>query len=233
MLYIDFLTDLWTTSPSFFVGFAAFIVAWRSLIANSRSTKVKNSIDFESSYKHKESIKQSSNHVLKLITTVDNLPENLFKIAITVDRSYINNDYDHINDFLNEWERCANGVYYGVYDEKFLYGTYATTVIESFKRLLPFVIMRQGDKRDRVYIKLAWLALKWTVRRNKENGFETSPLLLNALDHLQMHHDRIYSKRHKRIFLFIWHKLTFQPTPRECLKVARINLFDYICSELT
>lgn len=227
------LIRLWENYPVFYVAFSALVVAVLNLQASSRTSKVKNSLDFETSYKHKDHIKKVSDEVLKILkSTASNaeLTEKLFKIAILEGREDEsgNGDYLNINDFLNEWERCANGIYYGVYDEKFLYGTYASTVTVAVTKLLPFILIRQSGNRERVYIKICWLALRWHLQREKEKGTTCHPKLLRAYDALSIHHHRIYSKSYMHLYYAIAHTITKRPTPRYLLLEARKSLIEYV-----
>ncbi|EKF9473111.1 DUF4760 domain-containing protein [Vibrio cholerae] len=224
---------LWDKNPVFYVAFSALVVAVLNLLASSRTSKVKNSLDFETSYKHKEPIKKASDEVLKILKSTNSdaeLIDKLFKIAILEGREDDNGNsaYLNINDFLNEWERCANGIYYGVYDEKFLYGTYAGTVTVAVTKLLPFILMRQGGNRERVYIKICWLALRWHIQRDKEKGTISHPKLVRAYSSLSLHHNRIYSKSYMHRCYAIINMITKQSTPKDLLLEARKSLIEYV-----
>lgn len=225
------LTRIWKAYPMFYVAFAAFLVAWKTLLTNAKATKIKNSIDFESSYKHKDSIKKSSDKVLELITShenTDELNQKLFEISIKQDRTVADSDYIHINDFLNEWERCANGVYYGVYDEKFLYGTYAGTLTTAFMKLLPFILMRQGGTRERVYIKTEWLALKWIINQHKEKGLLLDTNLEKSYRLLCSHHKAIYGHPIKRTITKYYRTAIRADSPSEELHQCRKLMITYL-----
>lgn len=221
-----------SADPMFWVALAAFLVAWKGLVANVQANRVKNSLDFESTYKHNEASKKSSDEVLHFITAHRKLDlrEKTTELALQGSRKNEDDDsinyYAAINDFLNEWERCANGIYHGVFDEDILYGTYCTTVVEPIKLLLPFIIIRQ-QKRERVYIKLLWLSLRWQIRNMREKGqwVQIPKQIFKAYEYLDEHHRAIYN-RHK-VFRYVY-KFLYRINPSENLKYSRYELCQYI-----
>lgn len=71
--------------------------------------------------------------------------------------------YDSILYVLNSWERCANAVRHKVYDEEFIYSAQGTTLVTTYKALLPLIECRK-DKNKRAYLNVAWLATKWDLK---------------------------------------------------------------------
>lgn len=81
--------------------------------------------------------------------------------------------YSEILSILKKLEWYSNGVYHKLYDENYLFSSYASTLVVNFERTIPFILLQQ-EKQDRAYIKFCWLASKWVLKRKldpKEKGY--------------------------------------------------------------
>ncbi|EKG1878681.1 MULTISPECIES: DUF4760 domain-containing protein [Klebsiella/Raoultella group] len=75
----------------------------------------------------------------------------------------IKDKYDSILYILNSWERCANAIRHKVYDEEFIYSAQGTTLVMTYKALLPLIECRK-DKNKRAFLNVEWLATKWDLK---------------------------------------------------------------------
>lgn len=189
----DITSHIYLTQPTFFatllVGLLAALIALRALRHNVQSAKIKNSLDFESIYKHNSKVVESSLEIKKILKHRLESPiaeHGLEENAHTAEAI-------HISTILNEWERCANGVYHKVYDDSFLYGTYGSTVIFLYTNLQPYIENRQKHN-PRVFTKFCWLALKWRIRRDRDDANKTDATLKAALALLSEHHRHVMKK---------------------------------------
>ncbi|MGX2962145.1 DUF4760 domain-containing protein [Shewanella sp. FeAMO] len=151
-------------NPTATTGIGAAVVAYFSLLSTIRNAVVKNAIDFETTYKHNEKIVNSSLLIKEVVTS-----KNSDEIAeYGLESNFFSEEAKAFTVVFNEWERCANGIYHGVYDEDFLYGIYGTTVLFLYERCKPYIDKRK-DHNPRVYNRFSWLALRWKARRGRED----------------------------------------------------------------
>ncbi len=66
---------------------------------------------------------------------------------------------------LNTWERAANAMLHGLYDEKYLYHAHKSMVLLIGVHLRLY-IRKQQQNNASTYCNLNWLILKWTIRRD-------------------------------------------------------------------
>lgn len=187
---LDILTDILDNHPTVYstliAAFLAAIFAWLALRHNIRASRTKNSLDFESTYKHNAKIVESSLEIKRIVNSY-----NSKKIAdLALERNFLAEDTLHITRVLNEWERCANGVFHNIYDNNFLYGTYASTVLYLYKNLHPFIEQRR-QHNPRVYTKFCWMAIQWQIRRQNDEKSKTDTDLKKALKLLERYHNSL------------------------------------------
>ena len=156
-------------------GFAC--LALRNNILTNRT---KNALDFESKYKHNEKVVEASIEIKKILRS--GTPVELWG----EEKNGFTKEALALSTVMNEWERCANAVYHKVYDNDFLYGTYGSTVIFLFTNLKPYIDKRQGHN-SRVYAKFCWLALRWKIKRDSEEGKKANAHLKEAKKHMDLY----------------------------------------------
>ncbi|MBP3140122.1 DUF4760 domain-containing protein [Aliivibrio fischeri] len=172
-------TDLLSTHPTvystLFAAASAGIFAGLALKHNVKSTRIKNSLDFESTYKHNDKVVSSTLEIKKLLK--DSIKNPVAQWGL--ESNSLTDEANHLSTVMNEWERCANAIYHKVYDDNFLYGTYGSTVIFLFTHLHPYIVTRQ-EHNPRAYTKFCWLAVNWKIRRDNENKIQIDANLLAA-----------------------------------------------------
>ncbi|EJO9909240.1 DUF4760 domain-containing protein [Vibrio parahaemolyticus] len=187
---LEILSDILDNHPTVYSTLSAAILAaifaWLALRHNIHASRTKNSIDFESNYKHNEKIVESSLEIKRMVNTY--YSHQLAELAL--EKNFLHEDTKHINTILNEWERCANGVFHKIYDNNFLFGTYASTVLYLYKNLYPFIEQRRKHN-PRVYTKFCWMAIQWQVRRQKDETGTTDKDLKAALKLLENYHNTL------------------------------------------
>lgn len=185
--FLSFLNSIWDKQPTFYatllVGFIAAFIAVRGLNHNVRAAKMKNSLDFESVYKHNSKVVESSLEIKKILSKRLDYPIENWGL----ESNFQSSEALHISTILNEWERCANGIYHKVYDDDFLYGTYGSTVIFLFTHLQPYITARQKHN-PRAFTRFCWLALNWKIRRDSVSSKESVHKLKKALKLLSEYH---------------------------------------------
>jgi len=163
LAYADVLETIYSKHPTAIVGAIALIVATIGILKQRQTSKEKNSLDFEASYKNNKDIREAWD---TLRTILQQPPNYLLEIAKDRD----NKHRKSIILILNEWERAANAIYHGLYDEEFLYKAYGSTVITLFTNTLPFISYFQ-QKNPRTFISFTKLAVRWQLKRSNENDF--------------------------------------------------------------
>lgn len=66
---------------------------------------------------------------------------------------------------LNVWERAANAMQHGIYDEEYLYHAHKSMVLYLGVHLREYIQARQVENIS-YYSNLNWLILKWAIRRD-------------------------------------------------------------------
>ncbi|EMK7468478.1 TPA: DUF4760 domain-containing protein [Escherichia coli] len=177
-----FLSDIWYSSPTFYPGVAGALIAVISIRNQRKTSREKNSLDFEAAYKRNKDIVEAWSEVLRIYKDRHNFP-----IADWGKEEYSQTDGSKaLKLIFNEWERCANAVNNGLYDERYLYRVYGSTLIFLDVHFEPY--MEECRKRNpRFYRNLKCLALRWRVRRayeDMDNDTKEYKKLLNEAQHL-------------------------------------------------
>lgn len=175
-----FLADIWTASPTFYPGLAGALIAVRSISNQRRTSREKNSLDFEAAYKRNKEVVEAWAEVLRIYKDRTNFP-----IANWGKDEYSQTEGGKaLKIIFNEWERCANAVNNDLYDEKYLYKVYGSTLIFLDVHFEPY--MEECRKRNpRFYRNMKCLALKWRVRRAYEDADNETKEYKKLLDEAQ------------------------------------------------
>lgn len=213
------LEKIYTEHPTAIVGSLALFVASIGILKQRQTSKEKNSLDFEASYKNNKDIRDAWD----ILRTALKQPEGeLLKAAKNKDNEYRKS----IILILNEWERAANAIYHGLYDEEFLYRAYGSIVIKLFIDTLPFIAHFQL-KNPRVFISFTKLAVRWQLKRSDENDFEVLNNLKNSLKDLHLASidlnisSQKSSKESKPHSLLSWRHSLLKAKKREFKKLFR------------
>lgn len=180
--YDSIFEQILVTHPTVYATAIAALLAataaYFTLRHNIRSTRVKNALDFESTYKHNDKVVTSTQAVRAMLRQQAK-PVEFWGL----EENQLTDEAKHLSTVMNEWERCANAIYHKVYDDKFLYGTYGSTVIFLFTHLQPYIEARQKHN-PRVYTKFCWLALCWRIKRDNEDHEDVNQALKESRDAL-------------------------------------------------
>ncbi|MEZ8640916.1 DUF4760 domain-containing protein [Vibrio splendidus] len=182
--FIELFNNHPTVYSTLLAAILAATFAFFTLKHNIRSTRIKNALDFESTYKHNDKVVTSTIEIKKIL-------KNRLIIPVAdwgLEENQLKEEALHLSTVMNEWERCANAIYHKVYDDNFLYGTYGSTVIFLFTHLQPYLKKRQ-EHNPRVYTKFSWLALNWTIRRSMENKEDIEKSLIESRKALKRYLD--------------------------------------------
>lgn len=182
-------SSIWESSPTFYPGAAGALIAVISIRNQRKTSREKNSLDFEAAYKRNKDIVDAWSEVLRIHKDRHNFP-----IADWGKEEYSQTDgAKALKLIFNEWERCANAVNNGLYDERYLYRVYGSTLIFLDVHFEPY--MEECRKRNpRFYRNLKCLALRWRVRRayeDQENDSREYQKLLNEAKRLV---DKLHTK---------------------------------------
>lgn len=220
-------------TPTALTGLLAIIgtlsVAGITIRFNRQQNRLKNSIDFESTFKHNDKVLASAQAVQRLMFTDKDcdLCEIMRTSGCNNPDSKLSDNTKNLSIFFNEWARCANGVANNIYDQDFLYGTYSTTLTVTFTKALPFILERQKE-RPKVYTKVCALAITWIIRYNHERNEPVDKNLTCALKQLNKYHKFIHNTRRKRIRNWLVSKELCEPIDEILyLKKARYLLLAF------
>ena len=75
-------------------------------------------------------------------------------------------EFEAITSILNMWERCANAIRNGIYNEKIIFDVQcraAVLIYETFRPYIKSVQTRASSKR--IFMNYEWLAKKWKLKQ--------------------------------------------------------------------
>ncbi|WP_185922453.1 DUF4760 domain-containing protein [Hafnia paralvei] len=158
------LSGIWEKNPTFYAGILGALIAWSSIRNQKRTSKEKNSLDFEAAYKRNEKVVEAWSEVLRIykdraaVPLADwGKPENAQTEGAKA-----------LKLIFNEWERCANAVHNNLYDNDYLYKVYGSTLIFLDVHFEPYMAECR-KKNPRFYRNMKILALQWRVKRSYED----------------------------------------------------------------
>lgn len=161
------LKHIWQYNPTFFSTIIAAIIAAAIAIISIRkqrqTSKEKNSLDFESSYKRSDKVEDAWQMLLNVLKVRKIIPLEMWGR----DEVRQSKEARALMTVFNEWERCANAIKNGLYDEDFLYSVFGSTVIFLAKEFEPYLAARRTIN-IKFYGNFCWLAEKWMIRRARE-----------------------------------------------------------------
>lgn len=158
------LAHLYDKSPAFYPAAFGAVIAYVSLKNQRKTSREKNSLDFEAAYKRNAEVVEAWSVLLKVHKNRLNFPiENYGK-----QENSQSDEAKALKMIFNEWERCANAVRHNLYDERYLYNVYGSTLIFLDVHFEPY--MAECRKTNsRFYKNMKNLSLKWRVRRSYED----------------------------------------------------------------
>lgn len=161
---IGTISTLWDLSPTFFPAAVGAFIAIVSILAQRKTSREKNSLDFEGSYKRSDTVNDAFDVLVKVYMNKFEVP-----LAFWGDRENSRTEEAKaLRTIFNEWERCANAVKHKIYDDAYLYKIYGSTVLDLDARFGEYIDSCQSWN-SRVYNNFKWLALKWRIRRSYED----------------------------------------------------------------
>ncbi|CNB98434.1 Uncharacterised protein [Yersinia frederiksenii] len=167
--FLSILKDLWNNNPTFYstiiaATVAAFIAIF-SIGKQRQTSREKNSLDFESSYKRSDKVENAWQTLLNIIKLKKVIPLHMWgrdTVRQTVEARAL-------MTVFNEWERCANAIRHGLYDDEFLYKVFGSTVLFLAKEFEPYLLARRAVN-PKFYNNFCWLADNWGRRKSYEIG---------------------------------------------------------------
>ncbi|WP_238321017.1 DUF4760 domain-containing protein [Serratia grimesii] len=159
-----FIKTIWANSPTFFPAAVGALIAVFSIRTQRKTSKEKNSLDFEAAYKRNEKVVEAWSEVLRIYADRGNVPLEEWGKP----ENSQSDGSKALKIIFNEWERCANAVHHKLYDEEYLYKVYGSTLIFLDVCFEPY-IQECWKKNHRFYRNMKMLALRWRVRRAYED----------------------------------------------------------------
>lgn len=147
--------------PTAIVGLFALLIAALGIIAQRRTSKEKNSLEFQAAYLENQKIQKAWIELRKF-----KKKKNTDKFTELAEKKGTKERKAAIL-LLNEWERAANAIHHGLFDSNFLYQAHSSTVISLYKDLLPFIEIIQ-ESNPRYFVGFTKLAVRWQHKRALE-----------------------------------------------------------------
>ena len=174
------LARLWKDNPTFYSTIIAALIAAAIAIISigkqRQTSREKNSLDFESSYKRSDKVEDAWQTMLNILKLRKIIPLEMWGR----DEVRQTKEARALMTVFNEWERCANAIRNGLYDEMFLYKVFGSTVIFLAKEFEPYLTARRSVN-IKFYGNFCWLAENWMIRRSREQGTGCPPLTVQCI----------------------------------------------------
>ncbi|MFL1906554.1 DUF4760 domain-containing protein [Plesiomonas shigelloides] len=159
-ILVNTLKSIWDNNPTFYPGAIGALIAILSIKTQRQTSREKNSLDFEAAYKRNDQVNEAWAKVLEIYKNRLTTPvEHWGRPDLSQ-----TDEAKALKTIFNEWERCANAIHHKIYDEKYLYKVYGSTLIFLDVQFDPY-IQECRKKNPRFYRNMKLLALNWRVRR--------------------------------------------------------------------
>lgn len=168
MTFIFGLSFIYYLGPAFYSAGAILLSAILALSGalmnvffQRRTARESNSLSFQQSLSDNEDYISS---VPKIINAINN--RDVMPLQEYTKPEYANCDEAKaIRNVLNTWERAANAMRHGIYDERYLYEAHKTMVIHLGIYLRGYIVMKQKEQIS-FYENFIWLVVNWTIRKD-------------------------------------------------------------------
>jgi hypothetical protein len=164
-------------NPVIVVLVMSFVAVIVGIVIQKQTSREKNTLDFEEKYKHDKDIIRCFNVAIDVCSSKTGSEIK----ALAADTK--DSNYQSISALLNEWERAANAIHHNLYDEPMLYKVHGSLVIYLWTRLQPFIETRQRVN-PRFFANFTRLAVKWQIRRAKEDTYKQTLQMAQHLNEL-------------------------------------------------
>lgn len=135
---------------------AASVALW-GIVTQRKISREKNSIDFEISLSNNE---KYADDIKWLFSKKPNELVALSKANT--------DDFYKLANILNTWEQCSRSIHTGMYQERYIYKVFGTTVIGLYRQCHQFIENRQ-ETNPRYFIQFTVLASDWMCTRYQED----------------------------------------------------------------
>ncbi len=147
----------------------ALTAAFVGVFYQRQTAKEKNTLDFQSGI---QSDKQYVDSMRKLATIFRDYDSSITIGDLANDLHVNKPESQAIRYVLNSWEKAANAIRHGIFDDNYLYSSHKSTVLLIGVKCRPFIRARQATNTS-LYTNLNWLIMKWTIRRDSFEEQET------------------------------------------------------------
>lgn len=155
------LSPVCSASITAFVG---GVIALITIKKQRQTARENNSLSFEKDYKRCEFVRHAWDKILEKV-----IKNKLsFPVEKYADPEFARtDDAKAIRDILNEWERAANAINHKLYDDKFLYNAFGSTVLFLRSEFTPYIYARQKENSS-YYKHFMRMSLRWRVYRDNQ-----------------------------------------------------------------
>lgn len=178
----------------------AALTAATVTIKSSRHTFMQtNSLSFQQSLQGDKHYKESLIVVSKAMNNRLSIPLKHYAIASNIKTNEDREILSSIRYVLNSWEQAASSCRHHLYDEKHLYESHKSMVIElglQFRNLIHEI--QEVRNNPDIYKNFTWLVLHWTIRRDDFMSIQTKKELVNIYRQLNsVRAGKLPRKRHR------------------------------------
>ena len=139
----------------------ALSVALLGIHFQRKTAQESNSLDFQISLANNDKYLESLAVIVLAINNREKVPvENFAREEFSTSK-----EAEAIRYVLNTWERAANAILHGIYDEKYLYRTYKSMLLYFGVNLRVYIREKQKEGNS-FFSSLNWLIIKCSIRRD-------------------------------------------------------------------
>lgn len=148
----------------------AGVIALFTIKKQRQTARENNSLSFERDYKRCEYVRSAWDVLFHRVFK----NRSSFAVERYAESRFSKSEGNKaIKDILNEWERAANAINHRLYDDRFLYKAFGSTVLFLRKGFYPYIAARRSDNAS-YYRQFMSMSLRWMIMRSKEKEYKNS-----------------------------------------------------------
>lgn len=151
--------DLYSAMAILLSATLALIGAFMSVLFTRKTARESNALSFQ------KALQEDKDYLEQVRTAMQAAKSGRDLRILVKTENNMDQDAKAIRYVLNTWERAANAIRHGIYDEQFLYEAHKSMAIYFGMYFREFIAEAQ-KLQPTYYENFSWLVLKWTIRRD-------------------------------------------------------------------
>jgi len=156
--------EYYSSASIVFSAVLAVSAAAVTVFYTRKIAREKNTLDFQQSFQNDRAYARNMKIVHELSSKYSYKASAYLK-RLAQEKHASTREAESIRYVLNTWEKVANAIRHGLFDEDYLYLSHKSTVLRLGVELRSFVRERQLQNIS-LYTNFNWLVLRWAIRRD-------------------------------------------------------------------